>query len=256
MGRPSQVRPMGLAGRLSELGIATRRHVAVAARIVGMRTARPTGTARSGREVPWTLPGSGSLYLAMDVSDQPVNRLKSYDPFPPVWRMRCLCSFRAGKAGEIAACGCRLWWRVGRRGRWYAISRRRALSVLARELRRELDYFDVTGNWSAGLRAVFRGRPFRPAVLPVGSSAFRRPPGQLALSPEEVSPGRGGPLRCRIDPGPRWAISSLRTCGAGRAPGAAVRAPSGRRPRGASACRAGGGRAVRPWCRGSSPRSQ
>ena len=34
--------------------------------------------------------------------------------------------------------------------RWYAISRRRALRVLTRELRRELDYFDVTGNWPAG----------------------------------------------------------------------------------------------------------
>jgi len=32
----------------------------------------------------------------------------------------------------------------------HAISRRRALGVLARELRRELDYFDVTGNWPAG----------------------------------------------------------------------------------------------------------
>ena len=86
----------------------------------------------------------------MGVFDQPVKRLQSYDPFPPVWRMRCLCSFRAGKAGEIAACGCRFWWRAGTRGRWYAISRRRALGVLARELRRELDYFDVTGNWPAG----------------------------------------------------------------------------------------------------------
>ncbi len=86
----------------------------------------------------------------MGVFDQPVKRLQSYDPFPPVWRMRCLCSFRAGKAGEIAACGCRFWWRVGTRGRWYAISRRRALRVLTRELRRELDYFDVTGNWPAG----------------------------------------------------------------------------------------------------------
>jgi hypothetical protein len=84
-------------------------------------------------------------YLAMGVFDQPVKRLPSYDPFPPVWRMRCLCSFRA-----IAACGCRFWWRVGTRGRWYAISRRRALRVLARQLRRELAYFDVTGNWPAG----------------------------------------------------------------------------------------------------------
>jgi hypothetical protein len=83
----------------------------------------------------------------MGVFDQPVQRLQSYDPFPPVWRMRCLCSFRAGTVGEIAACRCRFWWRVGRRGRWYAISRRRAAGVLARELRRELGYFEVTGNW-------------------------------------------------------------------------------------------------------------
>jgi hypothetical protein len=64
--------------------------------------------------------------------------------------MRCLCSFRAGKVGEIAACGCRFWWRFGRRGQWYAISRRRAQGVLARELRRELDYFELNGNWQAG----------------------------------------------------------------------------------------------------------
>jgi hypothetical protein len=94
-------------------------------------------------------PDRVASYLAMGVFDQPVKRQQSYDPFPPVWRMRCLCLFRAGKVGEIAACGCRFWWRVGKRGRWYAISRRRALGVLARELRHELDYFDVTGNWPA-----------------------------------------------------------------------------------------------------------
>jgi len=64
--------------------------------------------------------------------------------------MCCLCSFRAGQVGEIAACGCRLWWRVGKRGRWYAISERRAFRVLARELERELGYFEVTGDWPAG----------------------------------------------------------------------------------------------------------
>ena len=82
--------------------------------------------------------------------------------------MRCLCSFRAGKAGEIAACGCRFWWRVGKRGRWYAISRRRALGVLARELRRELDYFDVTGNWPAG-NVPTLGEP-RPEELRLAAS--------------------------------------------------------------------------------------
>jgi len=43
-----------------------------------------------------------------------------------------------------------LWWRVGKRGRWYAISERRAFRVLARELERELGYFEVTGDWPAG----------------------------------------------------------------------------------------------------------
>ena len=83
----------------------------------------------------------------MGTSDQPVKRLQSSDPFPLVWRMRCLCSFRAGKAGEIAACGCRFWWRAGKRGRWHEISKRRALRTLARELRRELSHFEATGNW-------------------------------------------------------------------------------------------------------------
>lgn len=89
-------------------------------------------------------------HFVMGVFDQRVSFTQSCDPFPPVWRMRCLCSFRAGKAGEIAACGCRFWWRFGKRGQWYAISRRRALGLLARELRRELDHLDVTGNWPAG----------------------------------------------------------------------------------------------------------
>ena len=83
----------------------------------------------------------------MSTFDQPVKRPRSHDPIPPVWRMRCLCAFRAGSVGEIAACQCRFWWRVGRRGRWYAISKRRALRALVRELRRELGYFEVTGNW-------------------------------------------------------------------------------------------------------------
>jgi hypothetical protein len=86
----------------------------------------------------------------MGVFDQPVNRVRSYDPTPPVWRMRCLCSFRAGRAGEIAACQCRYWWRVGRRGRWYAISKRRAFRALASELRRELSSFEAAGIWPTG----------------------------------------------------------------------------------------------------------
>jgi len=89
-------------------------------------------------------------HLAMGVFEQRVRFSQSCDPFPPVWPMRCLCSFRAGKRGEIAACGCRLWWRIGKRGRWYAISKRRAVRVLARELGRELSSFEVTGDWPAG----------------------------------------------------------------------------------------------------------
>ncbi len=86
-------------------------------------------------------------YLAMSVFGQPVKRLRSCDPFPPVWRMKCLCSFRAGRAGEIASCGCRFWWRVGKRGRWYAISKRRAFRALLPVVMRELGYFEVTGDW-------------------------------------------------------------------------------------------------------------
>jgi hypothetical protein len=61
--------------------------------------------------------------------------------------MDCRCSFRVGSRGEIAACGCGFWWRVGRRGRWYAISKRRAFRALVPGLLLELGYFEVTGNW-------------------------------------------------------------------------------------------------------------
>lgn len=86
----------------------------------------------------------------MGAFDQTVKRQQSYEPNPPVWRMHCLCSFRAGRAGEIAACECRSLWRVGNRGRWYAISKRRAFRALRPELRRELRYFEVTGGWPLG----------------------------------------------------------------------------------------------------------
>ena len=88
--------------------------------------------------------------LAMGASDQPVKRLPPHEPLPPVWRMHCLCAFRVGRRGEIAVCQCRSWWRVGRRGRWYAISKRRAFRALLPELRRELGYFETTGRWPAG----------------------------------------------------------------------------------------------------------
>ncbi|HEV2375266.1 MAG TPA: hypothetical protein VGS19_24285 [Streptosporangiaceae bacterium] len=61
--------------------------------------------------------------------------------------MHCRCLFRAGKPGEVAACECRSWWRVSKRGRWHAISKRRAFRRLLPGLRRELSYFEATGTW-------------------------------------------------------------------------------------------------------------
>jgi hypothetical protein len=52
-----------------------------------------------------------------------------------------------GRPGEIAACGCGFWWRVSKRGRWYAISKRRAFRALMPGLIRELGYLEVTGRW-------------------------------------------------------------------------------------------------------------
>jgi hypothetical protein len=73
--------------------------------------------------------------------DQPV------EPLCPVWRLNCWCSFKAGRPGEIAACKCRYWWRVSKRGRWYAVSKRRAFRVLLPDLVRELCCFEMTGAW-------------------------------------------------------------------------------------------------------------
>ena len=64
--------------------------------------------------------------------------------------MHCLCWFGAGMPGQIAACGCRSWWRVSKRGRWHAISKRRAFRALVPQLRRELDYFEAMGDWPPG----------------------------------------------------------------------------------------------------------
>jgi hypothetical protein len=83
----------------------------------------------------------------MGAFDQPVQRLPSYEPFPPAWRMRCRCPFRAGRPGEIAACACGYWWRVSKRGQWYAISKRRAFRALLPDLMRELGRFETTGDW-------------------------------------------------------------------------------------------------------------
>ena len=89
----------------------------------------------------------GKLMPHMSAFDQPVNRVRPHEPIPPVWRMFCRCSFKAGKQGEIAACGCRSWWRVGRQGRWYAISKRRAFRALLPGLLGELGHFETTGDW-------------------------------------------------------------------------------------------------------------
>jgi hypothetical protein len=86
----------------------------------------------------------------MSAFDQPVKRPQSYEPIPPVWRMHCRCLFRVGRPGEIAACGCRSWWRVSKRGRWYAISKRRAFRALLPDMRLDLGYFEMTGRWPAG----------------------------------------------------------------------------------------------------------
>ena len=83
----------------------------------------------------------------MSTFDQLIKRRPSYEPNFPVWRMHCRCRFRAGRPGEIAACGCRFWWRVSKRGRWYAISKRRAFRALMPDVMRELGYLEVTGRW-------------------------------------------------------------------------------------------------------------
>ena len=93
-------------------------------------------------------PGVSSC-LTMGAFD-PVRRLPRHEPIPPVWRMFCRCSFRVGRVGEIAVCGCRSWWRVGRSGRWYAISQRRAFRALLPDLAHEIGHFEITGGWPGG----------------------------------------------------------------------------------------------------------
>jgi hypothetical protein len=61
--------------------------------------------------------------------------------------MQCRCSFRAGRPGEIAACACRYWWRVSKRGRWYAISKRRAFHALLPDLIRDIGCFETAEGW-------------------------------------------------------------------------------------------------------------
>jgi hypothetical protein len=87
---------------------------------------------------------------SMSPFDPSAHRVQPHDPTPPVWRMYCLCLFRPGARGEIAPCHCGSWWRVGRRGRWHAISRRRAFRALLPELRRALAHFEAAGTWPAG----------------------------------------------------------------------------------------------------------
>jgi hypothetical protein len=112
----------------------------------------------AGREL---LPGKASSELAckrlcgvgaglvMSASDQPVEHPRACEPLRPAWRMQCQCWFRAGRPGEIAACGCGYWWRVSRRGHWYAISERRAFRALLPGLMRELAGFELAGGWPA-----------------------------------------------------------------------------------------------------------
>jgi hypothetical protein len=108
---------------------------------------------RIGAEVPEGkaagLPRRVASWPVMGAFDQLARRLPAFDPTPPVWRMRCRCAFKAGRPGQIAACGCRFWWRASRRGQWYAISKRRAFRTLLPELTRALGHFEATGAWPA-----------------------------------------------------------------------------------------------------------
>ena len=99
------------------------------------------------------VPGRVASCAAMSALDRLVKGLPSYEPIPPVWRMHCRCLLRCGRPGEIAACQCRSWWRVSKRGRWQAISKRRAFRALLPGMRRELDHFEMTGGWPADLPA-------------------------------------------------------------------------------------------------------
>jgi hypothetical protein len=85
----------------------------------------------------------------MGTFDQLGNHLLPYQPLPPVWRMQCTCSFQPGRPGQVAACECGYWWRAGKRGRWHAISVRRAFRVLLPELIDGLGRFELTGDWPA-----------------------------------------------------------------------------------------------------------
>lgn len=97
----------------------------------------------------WKRPRRVAARFAMSGFNQPVRRLPSCAPSLPVWRMHCRCRFRVGRPGEIAACGCGFWWCVSKRGRWYAISKRRAFRALMPGLMRELGYLEMTGRWPA-----------------------------------------------------------------------------------------------------------
>jgi hypothetical protein len=85
----------------------------------------------------------------MGAFEQLASRLPVFEPTPPVWRMRCRCRAKAGQPGHVTVCGCRFWWRIGKHGGWYAISKRRAFRALAPELRRAVAHFETTGVWPA-----------------------------------------------------------------------------------------------------------
>jgi len=87
----------------------------------------------------------------MSAFDQLRNPLPSCQPLRPVWRVRCRCWFRPGTPGEATACECGYWWRADKRGRWRAISARRAFQVLFPALTRDLRIFELTGFWPEDL---------------------------------------------------------------------------------------------------------
>ena len=71
-----------------------------------------------------------------------------HEPMRGIARIGCRCDFRSNCVpDEIGVCGCGYWWRVGRRGRWRAISKRKAFKLLWPVIEKELDCWVTTGNW-------------------------------------------------------------------------------------------------------------
>jgi len=182
---PSRNTRSGPPPRRAAAGLAARCGSNVTLALVRAAARRPL----NGRHA--SAPRRVASRLSMSAFDPLVRRLQPHEPTPPVWRMPCLCSFRAGTPGEIAACACCSWWRVSRRGRWYAIYKRRAFRALLPGLRRELRYFELTGRWPAkGFELLSRRSPPRRTARRVPPSrclAARRPSWSRSRSAE---PGR------------------------------------------------------------------